>query len=44
MASTSATSAARHLDTTNVLYVDGHVKSQKLENIAKGKFFTIRQD
>ncbi|MEO6908354.1 MAG: DUF1559 domain-containing protein [Abditibacteriaceae bacterium] len=27
--------SARHLDTINVLYCDGHVKSQKIESLAK---------
>ena len=40
----------RHLDTTNVLYMDGHVKSQKLDalNVTNGSgvmsIFTIEND
>ena len=44
---------ARHLDTTNVLYADGHVKSVKLANLLESKTiatkltytnFTIQND
>jgi prepilin-type N-terminal cleavage/methylation domain-containing protein/prepilin-type processing-associated H-X9-DG protein len=40
----------RHLDTTNLLYVDGHVKSQKMSNLltvgtaGAYKYFTMRAD
>ncbi|RYX85717.1 DUF1559 domain-containing protein [bacterium] len=32
---TSGALANRHLETTNILYCDGHVKAMRLENIAK---------
>lgn len=39
--------AARHLETINVLYCDGHVKAMKPESLLPGgsdKFFTVQDD
>jgi prepilin-type processing-associated H-X9-DG protein len=39
--------SARHLDTINVLYCDGHVKASKVEALVPGgsdKFFTVQDD
>lgn len=39
--------SARHLETMNVLWVDGHVKSMKAENLlpsGSDKYFTVQED
>jgi prepilin-type processing-associated H-X9-DG protein len=43
----SGAAAARHLDTINVLWVDGHVKAMKPESLVPNgsdKFFTVQDD
>ncbi len=39
----SGSAVARHLETINILFVDGHVKAQRIEAIAKksGNLFPV---